>query len=271
MEVYSPNQYNLVMENLFNFSNTNVLITGGSSGIGEEIAKCLFGLGSNIIIVGRDENKLKKALSKIVANNKNNQNNTLDILQSDVTKPEEVSKISMFVDSKFSGKLNILINSAGTNIRDSLEDIKYEDWNTVINSNLTGTFLTTQAMLPLLKKSEFGRIINLASIFSSVSYPSRASYASSKGGVLMFTKTIAIELAKLNITANCISPGPLLTEINKVVLEDKDNYNKFCEKIPVGRFGEPSEVLTAVLFLASKNSSYVTGTDIKVDGGWTAF
>ena len=92
-----------------------------------------------------------------------------------------------------------------------------------------------------------------------------------KGAVLTFTKTIAIELAKFNITANCISPGPLLTEINKVVLDDKENYRKFCEKIPVGRFGETNEILTSVAFLASRYSSYVTGADIKVDGGWTIY
>lgn len=270
MEDYFLNQYNRNMNNFFNFKGTNTLITGGSSGIGEEIAKCLYGLGSNIIIVSRDKKKLDKVFNRI--NEKNiKRGNSIYIFQTDVTKRKDIIQMSKFVSKTFSGKLNILINSAGTNVRDSIEDIKYEDWDQVININLTGTFLTTQAMLPFLKNSEYGRIINLASIFSSVSYPSRASYSSSKGGVLMFTKTVAIELAKLNITANCISPGPLLTEINKAVLKDKDNYTKFCEKIPLGRFGDPKEVLTSVLFLASKYSTYVTGSDIKVDGGWTAF
>jgi len=96
------------------------------------------------------------------------------------------------------------------------------------------------------------------------------SYASSKGGVLLFSKTIALEWAQQGITVNTISPGPLLTEINQKVLDDKENYEKFCERIPMRRFGEPHEIVTAALFLASPGSSYVTGSDIVVDGGWTS-
>lgn len=258
------------MENLFNFKDTNALITGGSSGIGEEVAKCLYSLGSNVLIIGRTQEKLDSTLKNIRETTKTKDSGNIEKYICDVADIESVSEMSLFANKLFSGKLNILINSAGTNIRDSIEDIKFDDWKKVLDTNLDGTFLVTQACLDMLKNSTFGRIINLASIFSSVSYHSRGSYSSSKGAVLMFTKTIAIELAKLNITANCLSPGPLLTEINKSVLQDKENYNKFCENIPIGRFGNPNEILTAVLFLSSEHSSYVTGANIVVDGGWTS-
>ncbi len=258
------------MSDLFNFKNTNTIITGGSSGIGREIAKCLYSYGSNILIVGRNKSKLQETIDLILENDRGKTGSGIKMFQCDVTNYDSVKEMIQYADNLFLGKLNILINSAGTNIRDSLQDIKYEDWKEVIDTNLNGTFLVTKQSLQMLKNSDFGRIINLASIFSSVSYQSRGSYSSSKGAVLMFTKTIAVELAKLNITANCLSPGPLLTEINKSVLKDKQNYNKFCERIPMGRFGNPEEILTSILFLASQKTSYVTGSNIIVDGGWTS-
>ncbi len=253
------------MNKLFDFLNTNTIITGGSSGIGMEIAKNLAVIGSNVLIIGRNDEKLKNVVFKL----ENETNKKIQYFKCDVQSQKDIEKLYEYACDKFNKKINILVNSAGLNIRNPVESINHTDWNEIIDINLTGTFRVTQKLLPLLKKSEFGRIINLASIFATVSYPSRAAYAASKGGVLMFTKTLAIELAKSNITVNSISPGPLLTEINKSVLEDKENYNKFCEKIPIGRFGEPNEIITSVLFLASKYSSYVTGADIKVDGGWT--
>ena len=166
--------------------------------------------------------------------------------------------------------MNILINSSGINIRDKVIDISIKDWNEVINTNLTGVMFSTQKLIELLKNADYGRIINITSIFSKVSYPERASYASSKGGLIQLTKTLALELSKFNITANSISPGPMLTDINKKVLEDKINYEKFCQNIPLGRFGNPEEIATAIMFLASKYSSYVNGSDILIDGGWTS-
>ncbi len=131
-------------------------------------------------------------------------------------------------------------------------------------------FLISKYSLDFLKKSKNGRLINFTSIFSSVSFEGRTPYASSKGGLLLLTKTLALEWAKHKITVNSISPGPFLTELNLPVLKDKKNYREFCKKIPIGRFGNPEEIITSVLFLSSAKSSYVTGSNILVDGGWTS-
>ena len=255
------------MDDLFNLDGTNSLIIGGASGLGFEAARILYLYGSNVIICGRNLTKLKKSQIKI---KKNTFNNTISFFQADITKQKNINNLHNYVEKSFDGKLNILINSAGINIRDKITDISIKDWNEVINTNLTGVMFSTQKLIKLLKNAEYGRIINITSIFSRVTYPDRASYASSKGGLIQLTKTLALELAEFNITANSISPGPMLTDINKKVLEDKTNYLKFCQNIPLGRFGNPKEISTAIMFLASKYSSYVSGSDILIDGGWTS-
>ena len=255
------------MDDLFNLDGTNSLIIGGASGLGFEAAKILYLYGSNVIISSRDSTKLKNAQTK---NKKNSLDNTISYFQADITKQKNIEELYKYTDKNFEGKLNILINSSGINIRDKVIDISIKDWNEVINTNLTGVMFSTQKLIELLKNADYGRIINITSIFSKVSYPERASYASSKGGLIQLTKTLALELSKFNITANSISPGPMLTDINKKVLEDKINYEKFCQNIPLGRFGNPEEIATAIMFLAIKYSSYVNGSDILIDGGWTS-
>ena len=254
------------MRKPFDFEKSTALIIGGGSGIGKEIALALCGHGANVVIAGRGEDKLAVTAKEI--NDVAEGHCSYYVV--DVTSEISVDKLISSVNIKFGGKLNILVNSAGTNIRAPIEDVSLADFQEVIDTNLTGTFLATKISQPLLQAADYGRVINLASIFSSVSYPDRLSYASSKAGVLLFSKTIALEWALHGITVNTISPGPLLTEINKKVLEDKENYDKFCERIPMRRFGESYEVVTAALFLASPMSGYVTGSDIIVDGGWTS-
>ncbi len=251
---------------MFDFTNATALIVGGGSGIGKEIAIALCKNGADVVITGRNEDKLNSVKKKIDILGKG----LCYSISSDVRSEESVKGLMSAVSDIFSGKLNILVNSAGTNIRAPIEDVSLKDFQEVIDVNLTGTFLTTKLAHPLLAAADYGRVINLASIFSTVTFPHRLSYSSSKGGVLLFSKTIALEWAQQGITVNTISPGPLLTEINQKVLDDKENYEKFCERIPMRRFGEPHEIVTAALFLASPGSSYVTGSDIVVDGGWTS-
>ena len=251
---------------LFDFTGATALIVGGGSGIGKEIAKALCGHGANVAITGRSKEKLAAVKQELDLLDKG----ACHIIPADITSEASVKEMMLSAASLFSGKLNILVNSAGTNIRAPIEDVSLEDFQKVIEVNLTGVFLTTKMAYPMLSAASYGRVINLASIFSTVTFPHRLSYSSSKGGVLLFSKTIALEWAKQGITVNTISPGPLLTEINRKVLDDKENYEKFCERIPMRRFGEPHEIVTSALFLASPASSYVTGGDIVVDGGWTA-
>ena len=254
------------MNQPFDFSDATALIIGGGSGIGEEIGQALCDHGAQVILAGRDEQKLQNACAQI----DKTETEKCSYVTVDVTSESSIETLMSTVSDRFDGKLNILVNSAGTNIRAPIEEVSLDDFKEVIDVNLTGTFLATKMAYGMLKSAEYGRVINLASIFSTVTYPHRLSYSSSKGGVLLFSKTIALEWAEQNITVNTISPGPLLTEINRKVLDDPDNYNKFCERIPMRRFGEPYEVVTSALFLASRYSSYVTGSDIVVDGGWTS-
>jgi len=254
------------MKQPFDFSGATALIVGGGSGIGKEIGKALIQHGADIVISGRSEERLAAAREEISAAGEGQ----CHAVAADVTSEDSVAELMSSVSELASNGINILVNSAGTNIRAPIEEVSLEDFREVIDVNLTGTFLVTKAARPLLKQAEYGRVINLASIFSTVTFPHRLSYSSSKGGVLLFSKTIALEWALENITVNTISPGPLLTEINQKVLDNKENYEKFCERIPMRRFGEPHEIVSAALFLASPHSSYVTGSDIVVDGGWTS-
>lgn len=254
------------MKQPFDFSGASALIVGGGSGIGKEIGKALIQHGADIVISGRSEERLTAAREEISAAG----DGQCHVVAADVTSEESVAELMSTVSELSPNGINILVNSAGTNIRAPIEEVSLEDFKEVMDVNLTGTFLVTKAAHPLLKQAEYGRVINLASIFSTVTFPHRLSYSSSKGGVLLFSKTIALEWALENITVNTISPGPLLTEINQKVLDNKENYDKFCERIPMRRFGEPYEIVSAALFLASPLSSYVTGSDIVVDGGWTS-
>ncbi len=255
------------MINPFNFENSRALVIGGSTGLGKEITSALLRHGADVIIASRDSQRLEEACNGMNSNGFLGSCSYKDV---DITSEDSINDLINYVSAEFDNGLNILINSAGMNIRNPIEKIQNDDWDQVMNANLRGAFILHRSVFHLLKEAEYGRVINIASIFSSVSYPERATYAASKGGLLMFSKTIAIEWAKYGITVNTISPGPFLTEINTKVLEDRENYEKFCSRIPMARFGEPEEIITAALFLASPQSSYVTGSDIIVDGGWTS-
>jgi len=250
----------------FDFENTCALIVGGGSGLGKEISGALLQQGCEIIIASRNTENLnttKNEITKIYGG-------IVHTVSFNISDENSIKKMIQKVSDITGGKLNIIINSSGCNIRNPIENVSLNEWNEIISTNLTGAFLLAKHSYSLLKNSDFGRLINITSIFSTVSFPDRISYSSSKGGMLQLTKTLALEWADKNITVNSISPGPFLTEMNKKVLDNPENYQKFCERIPMKRFGEPNEIITAALFLASKNTSYVTGTDLIIDGGWTS-
>jgi NAD(P)-dependent dehydrogenase (short-subunit alcohol dehydrogenase family) len=170
----------------------------------------------------------------------------------------------------FDGRLNVAVNSAGINVRNRIEQVSLDEWSSIQRVNSTGAFLFAREMYPRLKAAGWGRLIHVASIFGSRSFAGRTSYASSKGAILQLTRTLAIEWAADHITVNAISPGPIVTDMMKPVVNDPVRYREFAARVPLQRFGEPHEVATACLFLASRGSSFVTGADILVDGGWTA-
>ncbi len=166
--------------------------------------------------------------------------------------------------------IDILVNNAGTNIRGTIDQISEADWDTVVDTNLKGPFLCAKAIAPSMIKKGWGRVINLASIMAVVALPGRTPYASSKAGVLGLTRVWALEWAGTGVTCNAICPGPFATEMNRQLLNDPIAYQQFVSSIPMGRWGELDELAGAALFLASDASSFVTGTALFVDGGWTA-
>ena len=250
--------------NYFDFENCNAVIAGGGSGLGYEMAKGLLSYGCNVIIIGRNKSKLEKSVKKL---NKISES-FCDSVACDISDENSLNNAFQKIRNIFKNKLNIAINSAGFNIRNKITDVTLKEWQSIINVNLSGAFLFAREFYPILNNANFGRLINIASIFSSISFSDRSSYSSSKGGVLQLTKTLAIEWAKTKITVNSISPGPFLTDINKPVLDNPENYKKFCLNIPKERFGKPHEIITSCLFLSSRYSSYINGSDIVVDGGW---
>ena len=236
---------------------------GGSSGFGAKIAETFNDLGSNVWITGRREKKLKNIKNKCKVKSK------LNYYSLDVTNFKEVKEFSTNLKKKIK-YLNVIIYCCGNNIRSDFNEISNKEFNDVFNTNFVSAFNFYKEIFPLIKnKNISSRIINFTSIFSNRTFEKRTSYSVSKAALKMLTKNLALEWSNYNNTVNCISPGPFLTEINLPVLKDKKNYDEFCKKIPLKRFGKVEEIISSVLFLASEESSYVNGSEIVVDGGWT--
>lgn len=250
----------------FDFSGANALIVGGATGLGLVMAEALLAHGATVCIASRAEEKIKTVAAELAARH----DGRCSGVAADITNESSADQLIDRIRIQFDNKLNIAVNSAGTNIRNPIENISLEEWEYIQRVNVTGAFIFSKAIFPLLKAAGWGRLINITSIFSTRSFPHRSSYAASKGGLLQLTRTLALEWAPYGITVNAVSPGPFMTEINRAVLDNAENYAAFCRNIPVGRFGEPREIATSCLFLASRASSYITGAEILVDGGWTA-
>jgi NAD(P)-dependent dehydrogenase (short-subunit alcohol dehydrogenase family) len=249
----------------FDLSSATAVVIGGASGLGLAMADGLGRQGATVAVVARTLEKARSAADQLSA-----AGTSSFACTADVTSEASVSALGEAIDRRFTGGVNIVVNCAGINIRNPIDKISLSEWESIQRVNSTGAFLVARTMYPRLKRAGWGRLIHVASIFASRSFPGRSSYASSKGALLQLTRTLAIEWAREHITVNAISPGPIFTEMTRPILDNPDAYREFCRNIPLGRFGEPHEVVTACLFLASPASSYVTGADIAVDGGWMA-
>jgi NAD(P)-dependent dehydrogenase (short-subunit alcohol dehydrogenase family) len=250
----------------FDFTGARAVVVGGASGLGRAMADGLARHGASVVIVARTVEKAQKAAETIEGAS----GSPCHACAADLASEESVRALGASLDHRFTNGVNIAVNCAGINIRNPIERIALAEWESIQRVNSTGAFLFAREMYPRLKRSGWGRLIHVASIFGSRSFRHRTSYASSKGALLQLTRTLAIEWADDRITVNAISPGPIFTEMTRPILDNQDAYREFCRHIPLGRFGEPAEVVTACLFLASPASSYVTGADIAVDGGWMA-
>jgi len=249
---------------LFRLDGRVALVTGGNRGIGRAIAQALGEAGASVAVTSRDGSRAEKAAAEIAETTEQQ----CFGLALDVRDGKSVEAAIGQVISQLGG-LDILVNNAGINIRESITDLKDESWENIIETNLAGAMRCSRIAARHMKEKGWGRIINIASILSFVGIPQRAAYASSKAGLVGMTRAMALDLAPHGVTVNALCPGVFKTEINRPILNDPDYLREFLKQIPVGKMGEPTQLMGAAVFLASEASSYVTGAALMVDGGWT--
>jgi len=246
---------------LFDLSGKVALVTGSSQGLGFTITRGLGQAGATIVLNGRNEEKLEKAVSTLSQEGLQVYSCSFDVTNSDQIR----QKIPVF--EKDIGPIDILVNNAGIQIRRPLENFEEQAWREVIDTNLTGIFLVTREVIKGMINHKSGKIINVCSLMSEVGRPTIAPYAASKGGVKMLTKAMAVEWGKYNIQVNGIGPGYFLTEMTRPLAEDPKFDAWIRSRTPAGRWGDPSELIGTVVFLASRASDFINGQIIYVDGG----
>lgn len=250
---------------MFDLSGKVALVTGASSGIGYATGLALAVQGAKVAVAARRIDRLEKLVGEIAA-----KGGSALAVQMDVTKKEDITRAVSETVTKF-GRLDILVNNAGVLDYSPFLDLTEESWDKVIDTNLKGYFLVAQAAAREMAKNKWGRIINIASIASGgvgVGFPMISHYVASKGGVVGLTEALAGELGSMGITANAIGPGGIETEMtNDITPEQKQGMTA---RLPIKRFGKPEEIAAGVIYLASEEASYTTGTTLYIDGGWLA-
>lgn len=251
---------------MFNLKNRVVVITGSSSGLGKQMAYAFAKQGANLVLLARRIEKLNELSQEIKALGAD-----ALAIKCDVTKPNEIDESAKKV-KEYYGKVDILVNCAGSAKNNGVLNMTDEEWNFTIDTDLNSVFYVTRAYANIMKENNYGRIINIASMYGMVGNTAldTVAYHSSKGGVINFTRAVAAELAKYNITCNAICPGYFETELTRDTLNTKEFTDYMKLTVPLGRYGKEGELNAGAIFLASDEASYVTGVILPIDGGYTA-
>ena len=246
---------------MFELTSKIAVVTGASRGIGKAIAIKLAEAGAHVVCVSRSEGALKQTAAEITSHGGQA---TVEVC--DITKPDSVQILIKTILERL-GRVDILVNNAGITKDNLLMRMSSDDWQTVLDVNLSGAFHTIKAVTRPMLRQRFGRIINISSVVGLTGNAGQANYAASKAGLMGLTKATAKELASRGVTVNCIAPGYIETDMTADLSEEvKENLQK---QIPLGRIGQPNDVGTLVVFLASEEAGYITGQTIAVDGGMT--
>ncbi|RUL85043.1 SDR family NAD(P)-dependent oxidoreductase [Tautonia sociabilis] len=249
----------------FRIEGRVALISGGCRGLGRVMAEALASAGASVAVTARDRERAE-ATAREISSASGREAIGLGV---DVTRADQVEAAVSETLGRF-GKLDILVNNAGINIRRPIEQLQEEEWDLVLDTNLKGAWLFCRAAVPAMKRNGWGRILNVSSMLGEVGLAERTPYCSSKGGLTLMSRTLALELAPFGINVNALCPGPFATEINRPLLNDPETKAAMEAKLPIGRWGDPEELGPAAVFLCSDGSSYMTGATLVIDGGFTA-
>ena len=246
------------------FSDKIIVVTGGSKGIGRATVKRFCEEGAHCVIVGRNGRECQEYVDELAL-----QGFSSSSIAADVSKVSDIKRMVRTIIESFT-KVDVLVNSAGVNIRKTALEYTEEDWDYVMDINLKGSYFCSVEFGRHMIAGGSGVIVNLASLQGHIVSLERSIYAASKGGVIQFTKGLANEWSKKGVRVNSISPGYIGTPLVKKVMEDPSSVELIKTRTPMGRVGRPEEVADLIVYLASSRASYITGADITIDGGWTA-
>lgn len=251
---------------MFNLSNRVVVVSGASSGLGMQMSRGYAAQGADLVIMARRIEKLEALAAEIKAMGRR-----CIAIKCDVTDSKAVDEAAAIAEKEF-GKVDVLVNCAGSAKNAGVLEMTNEEWDFTIDTDMTSVFYVTRAFGNIMKKNNYGRIINIASMYGMVGNTAidTVAYHASKGGVVNFTRAVAAELAKYNITCNAICPGYFETELTADVLKT-DEFSAYMKAtVPLGRYGKEGELNAGAIFLASDEAAYVTGVILPIDGGYTA-
>jgi len=250
--------------NLFDLSGRVALVTGGSKGLGKAMAREFALAGADVAISSRHDDELKSAAAEI----REGTSARVVHLVADMTDRKDVKRLADWAVESL-GKVDILVNNAGSNLPQPIDQISDDDWDALIQLNLSSCMALSRALAPGMKERRWGRVIHISSVLGLTGKAGRSIYCATKSGLIGLARASAIDLGPFGITVNCIAPGPFLTDLPMNLLSDAEKA-EFAARTVVGRWGEPRELAGAALLLASDAGSYISGTTITVDGGLLA-